>query len=326
MSEIVKPFFFIIGRARSGTTLLRTLFDAHPNVVIPLESPIIMRLSGKYSKINNWLESDIIDFYNDLVKVKDFNKWNINTDKLKAELLKLVGKSTYKHLIQTVYLFTDSVFEKKEILLIGDKNPVYSISIKALFKLYPEAKYIHLKRDYRAHILSMINAGLYSNDIVTLAFRWKYSSKIISKLKRKYPDSFYTIKYEDLVSNPKLHVEKLCDFLSIPYEPEVVNYHKKMEAIYEAMIDKVEEHHKRVFKPIDNSKVNHWKSELSDKNIRTADATIGKWAEKEGYKRMYPKPGLNMKLKILPALLYQYVFYTYRYFYVRLPKSVRKLL
>ncbi len=33
------PFFFIIGRPRSGTTLLRTLFDVHPNVIIPLERP-----------------------------------------------------------------------------------------------------------------------------------------------------------------------------------------------------------------------------------------------------------------------------------------------
>jgi hypothetical protein len=33
------PFFFIIGRSRSGTTLLMTMYDAHPNVIIPFESP-----------------------------------------------------------------------------------------------------------------------------------------------------------------------------------------------------------------------------------------------------------------------------------------------
>ncbi|HAH58404.1 MAG TPA: hypothetical protein DCL86_09670, partial [Bacteroidales bacterium] len=29
------PIFFIIGRPRSGTTLLRMLFEAHPQVIIP---------------------------------------------------------------------------------------------------------------------------------------------------------------------------------------------------------------------------------------------------------------------------------------------------
>ncbi len=37
-----KSFFFILGRARSGTTLLRTMLDDHPNVIITLESPIIL--------------------------------------------------------------------------------------------------------------------------------------------------------------------------------------------------------------------------------------------------------------------------------------------
>ena len=29
------PMFFILGRPRTGSTLLRTLFDAHPGVIIP---------------------------------------------------------------------------------------------------------------------------------------------------------------------------------------------------------------------------------------------------------------------------------------------------
>ena len=33
------PIFFIVGSPRSGTTMLRTIFDAHPNVSIPLENP-----------------------------------------------------------------------------------------------------------------------------------------------------------------------------------------------------------------------------------------------------------------------------------------------
>lgn len=42
------PFIFIVGRPRSGTTLLRTLYDAHPNVNIPPECQFVVNLYGKY--------------------------------------------------------------------------------------------------------------------------------------------------------------------------------------------------------------------------------------------------------------------------------------
>jgi hypothetical protein len=38
------PVFFIIGRPRTGTTLLQSLLDAHPNVVIPWECQFVLNL------------------------------------------------------------------------------------------------------------------------------------------------------------------------------------------------------------------------------------------------------------------------------------------
>ena len=191
MSQIKKiPFFFVIGRARSGTTLLRTMFDAHPNVIIPLESPLIMHLNRKYGNIKSWNKSNLLLFYQDVLKIKDFNKWDIDREILKKKILSQSEETNFRELISLIYLQSKSLFLKEDIKLIGDKNPVYSISIKSIFRLYPDARYIHLQRDYRAHILSMINAGLYAKDIVALAYRWKYSAKL----------SMYTWKTSRLLS------------------------------------------------------------------------------------------------------------------------------
>jgi hypothetical protein len=48
------PFFFILGRPRSGTTLIRTLFDAHPNVKIPPEFPFIPLLARRFRNVKEW--------------------------------------------------------------------------------------------------------------------------------------------------------------------------------------------------------------------------------------------------------------------------------
>ena len=43
-------FFFIIGRARSGTTLLRSMFDAHPNVILPDEVDALKYLAAGFNR------------------------------------------------------------------------------------------------------------------------------------------------------------------------------------------------------------------------------------------------------------------------------------
>ncbi len=48
------PMFFILGRPRTGSTLLRTLFDAHPNVIIPQEWPMLLLLHFQFGKVKCW--------------------------------------------------------------------------------------------------------------------------------------------------------------------------------------------------------------------------------------------------------------------------------
>ncbi len=56
------PIFFVVGRPRSGTTLLRTLFDAHPNVLVPPECQFIINLYPKYGKVTNWSKKNLESF------------------------------------------------------------------------------------------------------------------------------------------------------------------------------------------------------------------------------------------------------------------------
>src|SRR3954451_14080074 len=43
--------FFIVGCGRSGTTILRLLFNAHPDVAIPPESQFIARLVASWPRM-----------------------------------------------------------------------------------------------------------------------------------------------------------------------------------------------------------------------------------------------------------------------------------
>ena len=52
------------------------------------------------------------------------------------------------------------------------------------------------------------------------------STKKPLQASQKYPDSFYFIRYEDLVTEPAMHLQKLCEFLDISYVPGVFDFYK----------------------------------------------------------------------------------------------------
>jgi hypothetical protein len=293
------PFFFIIGRPRSGTTLLKELFDAHANIIIPIEFPVILELSYKYGNRTVWSKYDLQEFYDDLYKVRfvdldtrisylEMNK--VDTEKLHEDLMKCEGTTSYSTLIKVLYLNTKSIFPKEKVLLIGDKNPVYSMYPKEVLRLFPDARIIHIIRDHRDHTLSVIRTKLYKFPSVALiSYQWKRSLRMIRKQKEKFPEKFYTIRYEDLTKDPGHYVKEICEFLNVNFDENVLNFHKITREKYTDFIlyDELVRHQDNIFNPVNTKMVNKWKNEMDRKSQMIADFTVGRYAEKYGYERQF---------------------------------------
>ena len=171
------PFFFIVGRPRSGTTLLRTLFDAHPNVIIPLECQFIINLYPKYGSVTHWSKDELMKFHADLQEQWWFDLWKIDPEELKSSLLDYEGSHTYSTVCKVVYDSYSSFFKKEEIRFFGDKNPGYAIYTERLLKIFPEAKFIHIIRDYRDNFVSVKNVDFELPVISIVTMKWRYFVK-----------------------------------------------------------------------------------------------------------------------------------------------------
>ena len=313
------PIFFIIGRPRSGTTMLRTILDAHPNVSIPLEGKVIVFLHFKYGKIENWNNSKLLEFYYDIFTQAKIDYWIINKKQLKEDILKLGPNATFTRLIKLLYLNYVSFFDKREIILIGDKNPGYSYNMKSfklLLKLFPQSKIIHLTRDYRDHFLSMQKVDFEGNHLSLVCYRWKYSFVQITKLMESRQKNYYFIRYEDLVQNPKEEVSKICDFLKIEYWESMIHYYTikdKVLAIYPK--EEVMKYHSSLFKPISADYVFGWKQKLSQKQIEMADSTVGKSGEIAGYESVLKRDKIWYKIAVLPDILHSKLWLFYKGIY-----------
>ncbi|MCD4747219.1 MAG: sulfotransferase [Bacteroidales bacterium] len=321
------PLFFIIGRPRSGTTLLKTLFDAHPNVNIPIECPVFMALFNQYGETKYWSKKELTSFYNNLLKLKRFDFWRIDLEKLKSDILACEGKNSYETICKVVHYNYNSIFDKQEIKIIGDKNPKYSSYTKNLIDAFPNAKFIHIIRDYRAHFLSMRNADFPKAIVSLSSYLWKDSARKLSKLKNKYPNKIYSLRYEDLVNEPDFYIKQMADFLEIKYVSEVIEFYKKKDE-FEKIFTKeyLERYFESLLSPINTSSTDLWKEKLSEKEIRIADAIVGCIAEKQGYDRVYKRTRLKAYIYVLQRKLFFNLYYKYRGFINILPQKLRLFL
>lgn len=318
------PVFFILGRPRSGTTLLRTLFDAHPNVAIPLECAFIINMEPRYGKITSWNRELLLSFFADVQRHIKFDTWKLDLEVLKQDLLRYEGNYSFQDICKVVYLNYRSVFAKEEVRWIGDKNPVYATYTPKLIRLFPDAKFIHLMRDPRDNIISLKNVDFEGPFVALLAYRWVHSAKRIFRLKQKYPEKFYTIRYEDLVSDPKKYYLEMCQFLDIPYNGLVFDFYRQGPEILKAYnVELVMKYHKSLLSPISTDKVNLWKTQLPPMDIRVAENVAGKWLEKYGYERRFSRLDPVAFLRSMPWQVYGWSLYFVRALIDLLPFAMK---
>jgi hypothetical protein len=319
------PFFFIIGRPRTGTTLLRSLFDAHPNVLIPWECQFVLNLYPRYGTLERWNHETLEQFHADLLEQWQFSAWNIDHEKLRSDLFACEGKNTYSAVCQVVYLNHISFYPKDNVRIIGDKNHGYTIYTHRLKKLFPDAKFIYILRDYRDNYESVSRMDFELHIVSLVVYKWKYFYKKALQASLEYPGSFCFIRYEDLVTDPEAHFRKLCEFLTIPYIPEVFDFYKmKDKAAEKYPADILQKHHKSLFNPVNTSRIGLWEKSMTDRQVRIADQVAGAYAVKAGYERKCDRYNLWIALLALPGVCYAKFLYFATKIVDKLPYRIRE--
>lgn len=321
------PFFFVTGRPRSGTTLLRMLFDAHPNVTMPPESAWLKYSYPKYGKVRNWDKEQICIFLNDFKSQNLIAFWQLDMELLKSHLLNNAGNYSYGEFCKLIYVYYKSLYNKETIKLIGDKNPPYTLFTDKLIKIFPEAKFVHITRDYRDNILSMLRVDFERPWVSSLAYRWKYYNKTLLNVQRRFPEKFLLIKYEDLVTNPEDKFREICTFLKIEFTLDVLNFNSIKDKITDASLwNYINKYHQSLYEPISPKKVDEWKLKMKESDIKKADLIAGKFAETLGYARKYTKFNLPLYIYCLPGIIYGRLYYMlFDVIYAVFPYSLRVL-
>lgn len=289
------PIVFIVGHGRSGTTLLQSLLNNHPNIVAPPEYDFIIYLYPRFGKIKQFTKTDIKDFTVALFADPNFSIWLMEKEWL-MEKLSLAEGADFQTMCKLLMCLTGP--DKQEIKLISDKDPIYSLFIRKLIRLFPDAKFIHMIRDPRDSVSGHIVRFDMKNAFF-LARRWVRYNAIIEHFKKNFPGKFFTIQYEAMVKNMDETLKSLFTFLDVQYitlqkenlMPEGFQSMEKNKYIENIPADKREEVfnkkvksiHEGLFEPVNTGNIEKWKKNMNPRDIAITEKITAKAAKKYGY-------------------------------------------
>ena len=254
--------FFIVGRGRSGTWLLKSILDAHPQICVAPESLFIETFYSKYHKISKWSEKNKLRFVNDLFEDDRIASWwDLDRQLLTTKILEAEVHS-YSQICLIPYELYAEHNNKTSTIFIGDKNPGYTLRIDLLKSLFPDSKFIAMVRDVRDNILSFQNVNFDFNNIFILAGRWKSYLECIERARNDYSYDILTIFFEDLISAPEKKIREICSFLHIEYSEDLLLFYKNPKNVLAW--------NKKIASPFDPSTLYKWKKDSQILKLKDA--------------------------------------------------------
>ena len=257
--------FFIIGSGRNGSTLLGGMLNANAAVFLPPEQYILgySLLKWNLKRHKNWanISNEIID---DFQQEKNTCNWKTSLEKLKSEVKNTsLNKRNFSNLIGAIFNFYAKE-KKSNYKIYGDQSPITTHFSKLINKEFPKSKFIVLIRDPRDVALSYSKIKNHpAKNLNHALWKWNDSIKIYDYLKALNSDLILSIKYEDLVSNPKETLVSICNFLNIKFNENMLDTTKSAEKLGVSKLDI----HANLAQRVNTSAIGKWKTELNKNQI-----------------------------------------------------------
>lgn len=138
--------------------------------------------------------------------------------------------------------------QEKEHAGYGDKSGPNLYFVDTLLQWFPDGKVLHIIRDPRAILTSQhrrlmliledrgrpsafitrIKKFCYSPIIVSYILTyWGHAIRVDRRLTKSHPRNYMRVQFEELISAPEETTKKICQFLSIPWDAEMVEPQKR---------------------------------------------------------------------------------------------------
>lgn len=291
MSTDTEHPFFIVGAARSGTTLLQSLLNAHSRIAVLGELHFFDQICRLKSSLPAPIApADLDDLRRGVMNchaiqfIPDFERT------LEGAIARLrdLCPATYAQFFAALLDAHRDVSGKP---VVGEKTPTNIRYLPELVETFPGARIIHLLRDPRDSISSRIRYPYSSSSVIFNTLMWKIEMLYAIDFKSSAaasPERYLEVRYEDLTQAPEAQARRICAFLGVSYEPSMVG-DRDASQVY-----RNEPWKDGVRGPVNPDSVSAWKRRLTDDQVALIERVAGSYIEFGGYRRAAETGGLSV--------------------------------
>lgn len=222
---------FIVGRPRSGSTLVEQILTSHPAIEATAELPYVTalaaRLGGQRRAAPTYGTGHLAPLAG-----------------MDAAALAALGEG---------YLRSAGVHRRLGRPFFIDKKPANFAHVGLIHLMLPNAKIIDVRRhpaaccwstfrNFSSGRLRLDELGRFYRDYVEL----------MAHFDAVLPGRVHRVVYEDLVRDPEGQTRRLLDHLGLPFEPACLRFHETERAILTPSAEQVRQ-------PMSSDAVDHWR-------------------------------------------------------------------
>ncbi len=207
---------FVAGLERTGTSLMYALLASHPNISMTRRTNFWRYFADQYG--------DLADDHNldaCLAKMRVYKRLvalEIDFAGLRAEFE--TGPRTYGRLYG---LLQEQVATRRGKPRWGDKSLNTERYTDRLFEDYPRARILHMMRDPRDRLASVLARWKTRRGAVGVGTAaWLWSARMASRNVVRHPERYRIVRYESLVRDPEAELHAICAFIGEPYDPSML--------------------------------------------------------------------------------------------------------
>ncbi|KAJ8400057.1 hypothetical protein AAFF_G00400960 [Aldrovandia affinis] len=233
------PLLFVGGVPRSGTTLMRAMLDAHPDVRCGEETRVIPRLLalrqawGRSGPERQRLEEAGVS-------------QEVLDSAVSAFLLEVIAR------------------HGEPAPLLCNKDPFTLKSAVYLSRIFPNSKFLLMLRDGRAAVHSMISrhvtiAGFDLSSYRDCLSKWSRAVEaMLGQCLQVGSGRCLTVRYESLVLQPRTTMQRVLRFLSVPWNEAVLHHEDAIGQPGGVSLSRIERSTDQVIKPVNLEALNRW--------------------------------------------------------------------
>jgi hypothetical protein len=217
--------FFIVGSGRCGTTLLRAVLEAHPDVHIPPGNVALRHVISEFRWYARLPWSPLLRLIlGHLAFHRMWEGFDLSLGPLFRELAACPRpRRNLAAVLDAVYR-AHGARHKPSAVRWGDKSPFSVLGLPGLRAVFPDLRVVHIVRDGRDVAASFADA--FGDGVQRAAMVWLRAIRAAHAFGARHPGQYLEVRYEDLVRRPEATIGRVAAFLDLSFDASMLRHHE----------------------------------------------------------------------------------------------------